>query len=116
MPGLRPAAEPRLGGVEGIYGIDSLPLAWSAGTRPRTRECRPVVPGAPGAPGTSGRRGQPAGGQVPRGGDDGLAGERLRPAPATGALPNAAASSSHLICPASASRALSSPVSAWLTC
>ena len=31
MPGLRPAGEPRLGGVEGIYGIDALPLAW---TRP----------------------------------------------------------------------------------
>lgn len=31
LPGLRPAGEPVLGGVEGIYGIDSLPLAWSAG-------------------------------------------------------------------------------------
>ena len=29
MPALRPAAEPCLGGVEGIYGIDSLPLTWS---------------------------------------------------------------------------------------
>jgi len=29
MPELRPAAEPRLGGVEGIYGVDSLPLTWS---------------------------------------------------------------------------------------
>ncbi len=29
MPGLRPAGPDRLGGVEGIYGIDSLPLAWS---------------------------------------------------------------------------------------
>jgi hypothetical protein len=29
MTGLRPAGEPRLGGVEGIYGIDSLPLAWT---------------------------------------------------------------------------------------
>ena len=30
MPGLHPAGEPRLDGVEGIYGIDSLPLAWTA--------------------------------------------------------------------------------------
>lgn len=30
MPGLRPAGPERLGGVEGIYGIESLPLAWSA--------------------------------------------------------------------------------------
>jgi cytochrome P450 len=30
MPGLRPGGEARLGGVEGIYGIESLPLAWSA--------------------------------------------------------------------------------------
>ncbi len=29
-PGLRLAGAARLGGVEGIYGIDSLPLAWSA--------------------------------------------------------------------------------------
>ena len=29
MTGLHPAGEPRLGGVEGIYGIDSLPLAWT---------------------------------------------------------------------------------------
>jgi len=29
MPGLRPAAPAELGGVEGIYGIESLPLAWS---------------------------------------------------------------------------------------
>jgi cytochrome P450 len=29
MSGLRPAAAPRLGAVEGIYGIESLPLAWS---------------------------------------------------------------------------------------
>jgi cytochrome P450 len=29
MPGLRPAAAAQLGGVEGIYGIESLPLAWS---------------------------------------------------------------------------------------
>ena len=28
-PGLRPAGPPQLGGVEGIYGIDALPLAWS---------------------------------------------------------------------------------------
>jgi cytochrome P450 len=31
MPGLRPAGPERLGGVEGIYGIESLPLAWFAG-------------------------------------------------------------------------------------
>ena len=30
LPGLRLAGPPVLGGVEGIYGIDSLPLAWSA--------------------------------------------------------------------------------------
>ncbi len=30
MPGLRPAAPAELGGVEGIYGIDALPLAWDA--------------------------------------------------------------------------------------
>jgi cytochrome P450 len=30
LPGLRPAGTERLGGVEGIYGIESLPLAWSA--------------------------------------------------------------------------------------
>src|SRR5579859_2220356 len=29
MPGLRPGGAERLGGVEGIYGIESLPLAWS---------------------------------------------------------------------------------------
>ena len=29
MPGLRAAGPAQLGGVEGIYGIDSLPLAWS---------------------------------------------------------------------------------------
>jgi cytochrome P450 len=29
MTGLRPAGEPRLGGLEGIYGIDALPLAWT---------------------------------------------------------------------------------------
>ncbi len=29
MSGLRPAAAPRLGAVEGIYGVESLPLAWS---------------------------------------------------------------------------------------
>jgi cytochrome P450 len=29
MPGLRPGGAEQLGGVEGIYGIDSLPLAWS---------------------------------------------------------------------------------------
>jgi len=28
MPGLALAAEPVLGGVQGIYGIDSLPLRW----------------------------------------------------------------------------------------
>jgi cytochrome P450 len=32
MPGLRAAGPAQLGGVEGIYGIDSLPLAWSPGT------------------------------------------------------------------------------------
>jgi cytochrome P450 len=31
MPGLRPAGEPQLGGIEGIYGLDTLPLAWSPG-------------------------------------------------------------------------------------
>ncbi|MGN6795936.1 MAG: cytochrome P450, partial [Streptosporangiaceae bacterium] len=30
LPGLRPGGTEQLGGVEGIYGIDSLPLAWSA--------------------------------------------------------------------------------------
>jgi len=30
LPGLRLAGTEQLGGVEGIYGIDSLPLAWSA--------------------------------------------------------------------------------------
>jgi cytochrome P450 len=30
MPGLAPAGEARLGGVEGIYGIDELPLSWTA--------------------------------------------------------------------------------------
>jgi cytochrome P450 len=30
LPGLHLAGEPVLGGVEGIYGIDSLPLAWTA--------------------------------------------------------------------------------------
>jgi cytochrome P450 len=34
-PGLRHAGEARLGGVEGIYGIESLPLAWSGGPVPR---------------------------------------------------------------------------------
>ena len=29
MKGLHPAAPAELGGVEGIYGIESLPLAWS---------------------------------------------------------------------------------------
>jgi hypothetical protein len=29
MPGLHPAATAELGGVEGIYQIESLPLAWS---------------------------------------------------------------------------------------
>ena len=29
MPGLRPAGPERLGGVEGIYGMESLPLAWN---------------------------------------------------------------------------------------
>ena len=31
LAGLRAAGPERLGGVEGIYGIESLPLAWSAG-------------------------------------------------------------------------------------
>ena len=31
MPDLHPAAPAELGGVEGIYGIESLPLAWSQG-------------------------------------------------------------------------------------
>ncbi len=31
LPGLRAGGPERLGGVEGIYGIESLPLAWSAG-------------------------------------------------------------------------------------
>jgi cytochrome P450 len=31
MPGLHPAGPVQLGGVEGIYGIESLPLAWAAG-------------------------------------------------------------------------------------
>jgi cytochrome P450 len=30
MPGLHPAGPVQLGGVEGIYGINSLPLAWTA--------------------------------------------------------------------------------------
>jgi cytochrome P450 len=30
MPGLDLDGPPQLGGVEGIYGIDSLPLRWSA--------------------------------------------------------------------------------------
>jgi cytochrome P450 len=30
LPGLRVAGTEQLGGVEGIYGINSLPLAWSA--------------------------------------------------------------------------------------
>ena len=30
LPGLRAAGPERLGGVEGIYGIESLPLAWAA--------------------------------------------------------------------------------------
>jgi cytochrome P450 len=30
LAGLRPAGAERLGGIEGIYGIESLPLAWSA--------------------------------------------------------------------------------------
>ena len=30
MPGLRPAGPDKLGGVEGIYGIEALPLAWDA--------------------------------------------------------------------------------------
>jgi cytochrome P450 len=35
MPGLRPAGPVQLGNVEGIYGVDSLPLAWSAQQQPR---------------------------------------------------------------------------------
>jgi cytochrome P450 len=34
MPGLRPAGPADLGGVEGIYGINALPLAWLAGQIP----------------------------------------------------------------------------------
>jgi len=30
LPGLRLAGSERLGGVEGIYGIESLPIAWSS--------------------------------------------------------------------------------------
>jgi hypothetical protein len=30
MPGLHPAGPVQLGNVEGIYGVESLPLAWSA--------------------------------------------------------------------------------------
>jgi cytochrome P450 len=30
MPGLKPAGEPRLGGVEGIYGVEALPIAWDS--------------------------------------------------------------------------------------
>jgi cytochrome P450 len=30
LPGLRPAGPARLGGLEGIYGVESLPLAWDA--------------------------------------------------------------------------------------
>ena len=33
MPGLRLAGEPVLGTVQGIYGVDRLPLAWDAGGR-----------------------------------------------------------------------------------
>jgi cytochrome P450 len=33
MPGLALDGEPRLGGVEGIYGIESLPLRWTARAR-----------------------------------------------------------------------------------
>jgi cytochrome P450 len=29
LPGLRPAGEAQLGGVEGIYGVEALPIAWS---------------------------------------------------------------------------------------
>jgi cytochrome P450 len=29
LPDLRPAGEARLGGVEGIYGVEALPIAWS---------------------------------------------------------------------------------------
>ncbi len=32
LPGLRAAGPARLGGIEGIYGIDSLPLTWSPAT------------------------------------------------------------------------------------
>jgi hypothetical protein len=31
MPGLGPDGPAELGGVEGIYGVESLPLRWSAG-------------------------------------------------------------------------------------
>ncbi|HEX8008538.1 MAG TPA: cytochrome P450 [Trebonia sp.] len=36
MPGLALDGEPQLGGVEGIYGIESLPLRWTASTPTRT--------------------------------------------------------------------------------
>jgi len=29
MPDLAPAGDPVLGGIEGIYNVDSLPLRWS---------------------------------------------------------------------------------------
>ena len=35
MPDLRPADPVQLGNVEGIYGVESLPLAWSPGKKPR---------------------------------------------------------------------------------
>ncbi len=34
MPDLRPAGVAQLGGVEGIYGVDALPLAWSPAGQP----------------------------------------------------------------------------------
>jgi hypothetical protein len=36
LPGLGPDGPAELGGVEGIYGVESLPLPWSAGCPPGT--------------------------------------------------------------------------------
>jgi cytochrome P450/uncharacterized protein (DUF1697 family) len=44
MPGLALDGEPVLGGIEGIYGVEALPLRWSAGDFPRNLpDCCPVV-------------------------------------------------------------------------
>nr|BFE80164.1 hypothetical protein GCM10020093_027650 [Planobispora longispora] len=34
MPDLTPDGPPRFGGVEGIYGLEALPLRWSSPTAP----------------------------------------------------------------------------------